>query len=461
MKELFNSEETSPEKKSTAKKLPLPARMRPRTLDEFTGQGHLLGKGRVLRKIIESDNIPSIILYGPPGCGKTALAMLMARRTENYFKHLNAVTSAVSDVRQVISLARQHIKAEGRKTILFLDEIAHFNKLQQDALMSDVEEGTIILIGATTHNPYFYINTPLLSRALIFQFKPLSDFEIKVVLRNAVKDRERGLGNLSLKVEEEALEYIAKISEGDARRALNSLEIAVVAAGPCGSGICSIGIDAAKEAAQGKFVVYDRKDDQHYDTISAFIKSMRGSDPDAALYWLAKMVAAGEDPRFIARRILICASEDVGNADPQALMVADSCFRSVEVVGMPEARIILAQAVIYISTSPKSNASYTAIENALEHVKKEKTLDVPASLQGTGYSGAEKLGKGKGYLYPHDFPGHYVPQQYMPSAEKFYSPSDSGYEKRIRFFLNHLERLRKEHDEKKDKKEDNGRKKQP
>ncbi len=426
--------------------------MRPRSLDEFVGQKHLLGEDRVLKKIIEKDNIPSIILYGPPGCGKTALAMLIARKTKNLFKHLNAVTATVSDVRDVMLLARQHIMGSGRKTILFLDEIAHFNKLQQDALMKDVEEGIIILIGATTHNPFFYINTPLLSRALIFQFNPLLNDEIKEVLDNAIKDKERGLGNLSLKISGEALDFIAKSSEGDARRALNSLEISSMMAAALTDGSLEVELDTAKEAVQRKFVVYDRNDDQHYDTISAFIKSMRGSDPDAALYWLAKMISAGEDPRFIARRILICAAEDVGNADPQALLVAESCYRAVEVVGMPEGRIILAQAVIYVSAAPKSNSSYTAISKALDEVEKEKTHEVPLHLQGTGYRGAEKLGKGQGYLYPHDFPEHYVAQEYMPCRKKFYVPSDSGYEKRIKFFLNHIERLKNEHEKNNKKK---------
>ncbi len=434
--------------------MPLSARMRPQSLDEFVGQNHLLGEGRVLRKIIEEDHIPSIILYGPSGCGKTAIAMLVAKKTKNYFKYLNAVTATVSDVRDIISLARQQIRDFGRKTILFLDEIAHFNKIQQNALMKDVEEGNIVLIGVTTYNPFFYINTPLLSRALVFQFHPLSNNEIKKILINALGDKERGLGDLSLKVPADVLEYIAKTSEGDARRALNTLEIAAMMTVGSPEKNLFVDMETVQESIQSKFLVYDRNDDQHYDTISAFIKSMRGSDPDAAIYWLAKMIVAGEDPRFIARRILICAAEDVGNADPYALVIADACYHAAEVVGTPEARIILAQAVIYISTAPKSNASYIAINDAIEEIKSEKTQDIPLSLQGTGYKGAEKLGKGQGYLYPHDFPGHYVYQKYMPSNKKFYIPSDSGYEKRIKFFLNHIERLKKDYEKKYKKADD-------
>lgn len=440
MKGLFNTSD-----KNLRKNLPLAARMRPQNLDEFVGQEHVLGQGKILRKIIESDNIPSLILYGPPGCGKTALAMLIANRTENHFRHLNAVTATVADVREVIAVAEQRVRENGKKTILFLDEIAHFNKLQQDALMKDVEEGVIILIGATTHNPYYYVNTPLLSRSMVFQLNPLTDAEIKQVIKNALKDREKGLGGLNAGVDEDAVEYLAAVSEGDARRALNALETAVLASVQDGQPgkVVKIDLAAAKEAAQNKFVAYDRSEDQHYDTISAFIKSMRGSDPDAALYWLAKMVVAGEDPRFIARRMLIFASEDVGNADPQALPVASACYHAVEVVGMPEAKIILAQAVIYLATAPKSNAAYKGIENAVAEVKKEKTQPVPEHLRKTGYKGPEE----KGYLYPHDFPGHYVPQSYMPVKKKFYFPSESGYEKKIQFFLGHIKRLEKEYEE--------------
>jgi putative ATPase len=439
MKGLFNTSD-----KSLQKNLPLAARMRPQSLDDFVGQEHILGEGKILRKIIESDIIPSLIFYGPPGCGKTALAMVIARRTENQFRHLNAVTATVADVREVITVAEQRGRENEKRTILFLDEIAHFNKLQQDALMKDVEEGIIILIGATTHNPYFYLNTPLLSRSMVFQFNPLTEAEIKQVVKNALKDRERGLGTLSIVLEEDALDYLAAVSEGDARRALNTIETAVlITASGEKREKTDISLAVVKEVVQNKFVAYDRNEDQHYDTISAFIKSMRGSDPDASLYYLAKMVVAGEDPRFIARRMLIFASEDVGNADPQGLLIAGACYQAVEVVGMPEAKIILAQAVIYLATAPKSNSAYKGIDNAISEIKKEKIQPVPEHLRKTGYKRPED----KGYLYPHDFPGHYVPQVYMPVKKRFYFPSDSGYEKKIEFFLNHLKRLEKEYEE--------------
>lgn len=437
MKELFESSK----EKDITKTQPLAIRMRPRTLSEFVGQQHILGENKPLRKMIEKDSIPSLIFYGPPGCGKTALAVVIARHTRNYFHHLNAVTATVADVREVIAVSKQRVRETGKKTILFLDEIAHFNKLQQDALMKDIEEGTIILIGATTHNPYYYINTPLLSRSMVFQFKQLTEGDIKTILKRAITDKERGLGNIPLSIDEEVLEYIAKLSEGDARSALNILETVVLSSTSTGKEI-NITVEMVKEAVQNKLIAYDRDEDHHYDTISAFIKSMRGSDPDATLYWLAKMIAGGEDPRFIARRMIIFASEDIGNADPQALVVATSCFNAVEVVGMPEAKIILSQAAIYLATAPKSNSSYTAIENALDTVQKGKIPEVPEHLT--------KKGKDK-YLYPHDFPDHYVPQVYMPLNKKFYFPSDTGYEKRIKFFLKHIERLKNEYEKRNQK----------
>lgn len=437
MKELFESSK----EKDITKTQPLAIRMRPRTLSEFVGQQHILGENKPLRKMIEKDSIPSLIFYGPPGCGKTALAVVIARHTRNYFHHLNAVTATVADVREVIAVSKQRVRETGKKTILFLDEIAHFNKLQQDALMKDIEEGTIILIGATTHNPYYYINTPLLSRSMVFQFKQLTEGDIKTILKRAITDKERGLGNIFISIDEEVLDYIAKLSEGDARSALNILETVVLSSTSTGKEI-NITVEMVKEAVQNKLIAYDRDEDHHYDTISAFIKSMRGSDPDATLYWLAKMIAGGEDPRFIARRMIIFASEDIGNADPQALVVATSCFNAVEVVGMPEAKIILSQAAIYLATAPKSNSSYTAIENALDTVQKGKIPEVPEHLT--------KKGKDK-YLYPHDFPDHYVPQVYMPLNKKFYFPSDTGYEKRIKFFLKHIERLKNEYEKRNQK----------
>jgi len=444
MNELFETTDG----KSPLKNQPLAVRMRPQTLSEFAGQQHILGEGKTLRRMIEQDKIPSLIFYGPPGCGKTALAIVIARHTKNYFHHLNAVTATVADVRDVIAVAEQRLKETGKKTILFLDELAHFNKLQQDALMKDVEEGTIILIGATTHNPYYYINTPLLSRSMVFQFNPLSEDDIKIILKRALTDKKRGLGNLNLDLSDEALDYIAKISEGDGRRALNILESASLFSSDKKG---KIDLDIVKDVAQNKLIPYDRDEDQHYDTISAFIKSMRGSDPDAALYWLAKMIVGGEDPRFIARRMVIFASEDIGNAEPQALSVATSCFYAVDVVGMPEAKIILAQTAVYLATAPKSNSSYKAIEEAIEEVKKEKIAEVPEHLTKKGHNK---------YLYPHNYPEHYVPQVYMPEEKRFYFPSDSGYEKKIQFFLKHIERLNKEY-ESRNQKRDTGEKKIP
>ncbi len=423
-------------------KLPLPIRVRPEKLEDFVGQEHILGKGKPLRKIIESDRIPSLIFYGPPGTGKTALAMIIAKMTKKYFVSLNAVTATVSDVREVINSARERLKREGRGTILFLDEISHFNKLQQDALLKDVEEGTITLICATIHNPFFYINTPLLSRALLFEFNPLSEEEIIKIIERALKNK-KGLSNYKIKITKEAIELIAKRSQGDARKALNILEFCVLTTESDSEGYIFIDFNRVKECA-GKYFLYDRKDDQHYDTISAFIKSMRGSDPDSALYYLAKMIVSGEDPRFIARRMLIFASEDIGNADPQALILANSCYQAVEVVGMPEAKIILAQTVIYLSTCPKCNSSYVAIENAMEEVEKERIEKVPKHISGSGYKGAEKLGKGIGYLYPHDYKGHFVVQKYRESNKKFYFPEEIGYEKKIKKFLEEIEKIKNE-----------------
>ncbi|MGI6596019.1 MAG: replication-associated recombination protein A [Candidatus Ratteibacteria bacterium] len=432
MKELFET----PKNKDLLKNQPLAVRMRPQNLSEFVGQSHLLGKNKPLQRMIEQDRLFSLIFFGPPGCGKTALATLIARHTKNYFHHLNAVTSTVADVREVIAVAEERLKKTGKKTILFLDEIAHFNKLQQDALMRDVEEGTVILLGATTHNPYYYINTPLLSRSMVFQFNALSDEEIRTILNRAISDIERGLGGMNIFIAEEPLSYIAKISEGDARKALNILESSALSA-HLQENTRNISADIVKEAAQSKLIIYDRDEDRHYNVISAFIKSMRGSNPDAALYWLANMIEGGEDPRFIARRMVIFASEDIGNAEPQALSIATSCFYAVGVVGMPEARIILSQTAIYLATAPKSNASYTAVEKAIKSVKDERIETVPEHLTKKGQ---------KKYLYPHDFPGHYVPQEYMPVNKKFYTPSDAGYEKKIQFFMNHIERLKKEYE---------------
>lgn len=399
---------------------PLAYRMSPRSIDEYAGQEHILGEGKLLRRAIEADRITSLILYGPPGTGKTALARVIAEKTRAHFEWLNAATAGLDDLRKVIQSARTR-KSRGMRTILFLDEIHRFNKLQQDALLPDVEEGNITLIAATVENPFFYVNSALLSRSQVFELKPLEEESIMKILHNALADRERGLGNLKVSVQEDALRHIARMSDGDGRKALSALEIAALTTEPEPDGSIHLTLPVAEESIQKKVIVYDRKGDQHYDTISAFIKSMRGSDPDAALYYLAKMIYAGEDPRFIARRIVICASEDIGNADPMALVVATAALKSIEFVGMPEARIPLAQATIYIANAPKSNACYRAIEAALADIAQEQTMEVPDHLKDSSYPGAKKLGHGKDYKYPHDF-GGYVEQDYTIKKKKYYEP---------------------------------------
>ena len=406
--------------KENATVSPLAYRMCPRNLNEYVGQKHILGGGKLLRRAIEADRITSLILYGPPGTGKTALARIIAERTKAHFEWLNAATIGLDELRKVIQQARAR-KKQGNRTIVFLDEIHRFNKLQQDALLPDVEEGNIILIAATVENPFFYVNSTLLSRSQVFQLKPLEKEELLEIMRRAVNDKERGLGNLGIIADEDALSHIAEMSDGDARKALSALEIASLTTSPDSDGRIRITIKIAEESIQKKHIVYDKKGDQHYDTISAFIKSMRGSDPDAAIYYLAKMLYVGEDPRFIARRIVICASEDVGNADPMALVVATSALRAVEFVGMPEAKIPLAQATIYVAKAPKSNACYKAIEAAMEDVEKEQTMEVPDHLKDSHYPGAKKLGHGQGYKYPHDYEG-YVEQDYLPKKKKYYKP---------------------------------------
>jgi putative ATPase len=399
---------------------PLAYRMCPRTLDEYVGQRHILGQGKLLRRAIEADRITSVILYGPPGTGKTALAKIIAKKTKADFEWLNAATIGLDELRKVIQNARRR-KAEGVRSIVFLDEIHRFNKLQQDALLPDVEEGNITLIAATVENPFFYVNSTLLSRSQVFQLKPLSKGDLLEIMRRAIEDKERGFGNLGIVTDKDALNHVAEMSDGDARKALSALEIAVLTTPPDDNGQVKINLEIAEESIQKKHIVYDKKGDQHYDTISAFIKSMRGSDPDAAVYYLAKMVYAGEDPRFIARRIVICASEDVGNADPMALVIATSALRAVEFIGMPEAKIPLAQATIYVAKAPKSNASYKAIEAAIEDIEKEQTMEVPDHLNDSHYPGAKKLGHGKGYKYPHNY-GGYVEQDYLQNKKKYYKP---------------------------------------
>lgn len=412
--------------------MPLARRMRPAGLEGYIGQGHILGEGKILRKAVLADRLSSLILYGPPGCGKTALASCIAEETKSHFSRLNAVTSGVADLRKLIESARARLDTAGKKTIVFIDEIHRFNKQQQDALMPDVEDGVIILIGATVMNPFFSINPPLLSRSMIFELKPLEREDIKKILENAASDRERGLGNLNIKITDEALDYIASASNGDARKALNALEIgALTLAGEGGE--LRYTAETARESMQGRALRYDRDGDSHYDIVSAFIKSMRGSDPDAAVYWLARMLSAGEDPLFIARRIAICASEDVGNADPMALVVADSALGVTELIGMPEARITLSQAAIYVASAPKSNASYKAISAAMDDVRGRESIPVPDHLKDTAYKGARRLGRGEGYKYPHDYPGHYVEQEYAEGVRgKYYTPSEEGFEKEIK-----------------------------
>ncbi|MFA4843397.1 MAG: replication-associated recombination protein A [Candidatus Margulisiibacteriota bacterium] len=433
------------EKRYKEKNAPLAHRMAPRTIEEIVGQAHILGKGQLLRRLIETDKVASVILYGPPGTGKTVIARVIANSTKGHFEWLNATVAKVDDIRKVSLEAKERIKHHGVKTILFLDEIHRFNKLQQDALLPDVEEGNVILIGATTENPFFYVNSALISRSNVFELKPLKTDDLRQIITNALADKERGLGAFKIKLTEEALAHLAKLSDGDARRALSALELGVLStkpdlpAGQAGKkGIIDFTLKVAEESIQKKAVVYDKKGTGHYDTISAFIKSMRGSDPDAALYYLAKMIYAGEDPRFIARRIVICAAEDVGNADPLALVVANSAMQVAEFVGLPEARIPLAQAAVYVATAPKSNAAYMGINNAMKDVAENPTLEVPEHLKNAVYDGEKERGKGKGYKYAHDSATGYVKQDYLPSPRKYYEPKDIGYEKKIKARLDEL-----------------------
>ncbi|MCX5776204.1 MAG: replication-associated recombination protein A [Candidatus Firestonebacteria bacterium] len=418
--------------------------MRPVSLDEFVGQDAVMGEGRILRRAIEADRIASLIIFGPPGTGKNTIANIIAGKTKAAFVEVNAVLSGVDDLRKVIALAKERLFTVGKKTILFIDEIHRFNKSQQDALLPDVENGTVILIGATTQNPYFYVNPALISRSLIVEIKSLSKEAVKTILKNAVKDAERGLGKYNIELSEEALEHIAEKSDGDARMALNALEIGVLTSTPGASGRILFDLAVAQESIQKKKVVYDKDGDEHYNTISAFIKSMRGSDPDAALYYLAKMLYAGEDPRFIARRVVICASEDVGNADPTAVILSNTALQVAEFVGMPEARIPLAQAVVYVATAPKSNASYLGIDKALEDVKNNVTFEIPDYLKSTGYKGAEALGHGKGYKYSHDYEGHVSGQEYIPEKRVYYEPTMMGYEARIKAFMDRVKKIKKQ-----------------
>jgi putative ATPase len=422
-----------------ARAQPLAARMRPRTLDEFVGQEHFLGPGKLLRRLLQADRLGSVVFYGPPGSGKTALAHVIAHQTQSHFRPLNAVTAGVKELREVLDEARAELENGGRRTLLFVDELHRFNRAQQDVLLPDVEEGRIVLIGATTQNPFFAVNAPLLSRSQIFTFEPLTRDEIKRLLRRALADRERGLGTIEVHLHDDALDFLAEMCDGDARRALNALEVGVLSAE---SAPVEFTREVAQESIQRKALDFDPTGDTHYDLASAFIKSMRGSDPDAALYWMARLLESGEEPRFLARRIIICASEDVGNADPQALVVAAAALQAVEFVGLPEARISLSQAVTYIATAPKSNAAYMALERALEDVRAGRTLVVPKHLRDTHYQGSEKLGHGADYEYSHDHPDAWTAQAYLLDDRRYYEPVERGYEVEIRRRLDEWRRRR-------------------
>lgn len=417
---------------------PLASRLRPTTLEEVVGQQHIVGKDKLLYRAIKADKLSSIIFYGPPGTGKTTLAKVIAHTTSAEFMQINATSAGKKDMEEVVEKAKDNQGMYGKKTILFIDEIHRFNKGQQDYLLPFVEDGTIVLIGATTENPYFEVNGALLSRSVIFELHKLSKDDIKTLILRAVNDREKGMGVYDACIDEDALDFLADMANGDARAALTAIELGILTTERSEDGKIHITLDVASECIQKRVISYDKTGDNHYDTISAFIKSMRGSDPDAAVYYLAKMLYAGEDVKFIARRIMILAAEDIGNADPMALVVATSAAQAVERVGMPEAQIILSQAVTYMASAPKSNAACNAIFSAMEVVKSTKTPPVPVHLQDAHYKSSGKLGHGVGYVYPHDFPNHYVEQQYLPDGltdQVFYEPSDNGYEQTIRAYF--------------------------
>ncbi|RXI99944.1 AAA family ATPase [Anaerobacillus alkaliphilus] len=425
---------------------PLANRMRPRTINEVVGQDHIFGKGSLLRRAIEADRLTPMIFFGPPGTGKTTIARVIANSTSATFEQLNAVTAGIADIRKVIDEAKERLLMYSKKTVLFIDEIHRFNKGQQDALLPNVEDGTVILIGATTESPMFEINQALLSRSRLFQLKPHNEEDIRKILNHALLDKERGFGNYQVTISDEALDHFVNVSNGDARSALNALELAVLTTNPDSKGCISITLQIAEESIQKRIVRYDKKGDNHYDTISAFIKSIRGSDPDATLYWLAKMLYAGEDPKFIARRLYVHAAEDIGLADPNALLIVQAAAYAVNFIGMPEARIPLAEAALYLATAPKSNAVIVGIDNALEAVKKEKTGEVPVHLRDAHYKGAKELGHGVGYKYPHNYEKNYVSQQYLPDhmlGKNFYKPSENGYELTVTKRLDYFEKRKK------------------
>jgi putative ATPase len=424
------------------KEAPLAARMRPRILEEYVGQEHIVGPGRLLRRAIEADRLGSIILWGPPGTGKTSLASVIANSTESHFEAVSAVSVGVKELRQLIAAAKNRRVMRGQRTILLVDEIHHFTKTQQDALLPHVEEGLITLVGITTENPYFEVIGALVSRSRVFQLEPLNEEEVTLILNRALSESERGLGTQKVELAEEALAHLVRVAGGDARIALNALELAVETTEPDTDSVIQVTLEVAEDSIQRRALLYDKDGDAHYDTISAFIKSLRGSDPDAALYWLAKMIYAGEDPRFIVRRMIIFASEDIGNADPQALTVATSAAQALEWVGVPEAQYNLAQATIYLATAPKSNSA-GAYFKALAEVEEEGIVEVPDHLKDSSRDG-KALGHGEGYKYPHQHPGHFVRQQYLPDrlqGRRYYEPSDQGYEKEIR---ERLERWRRQ-----------------
>lgn len=417
---------------------PLASRLRPTTLEEVVGQQHIIGKDKLLYRAIKADKLGSIIFYGPPGTGKTTLARVIANTTSAEFMQINATSSGKKDMEDVVEQAKANQGMYGKKTILFIDEIHRFNKGQQDYLLPFVEDGTIVLIGATTENPYFEVNGALLSRSIIFELKKLTSADIRTLLIRAVSDKEKGMGAYNAVIDEDALEFLADVSNGDARAALTAIELGILTTDRSADGLIHITIDVASECIQKRVISYDKTGDNHYDTISAFIKSMRGSDPDAAIYYLARMLYAGEDVKFIARRIMVLASEDIGNADPMAMVVAAACAQEVERVGMPESQLILAQAVTYMACAPKSNASCEAISRAMELVQRTKTPPIPTHLQDAHYKSAEKLGHGIGYKYAHNYPNHYVKQQYLPDGltdQVFYEPTEIGYEKQIREYF--------------------------
>jgi len=427
-----------PEKDGGMASRPLAARMRPLTLEEVAGQAHILGEGRLLRRAIQADRLSSVILYGPPGCGKTSVAEVIASATRRCFVRTSGVLANVAELRALLESARHRLRHESRETILFVDEIHRFNKAQQDVLLPHVEEGTVTLIGATTHNPMFFINTPLTSRSMVFELRPLDEAAVMELLVRALADEERGLGLYPVQADNAALMHIARVCEGDARRALNALEVAVLTTPASADGRIHVSVDVAVDSVQKKTVVYDHDEDGHYDTISAFIKSVRGSDAQAAVYWLAKMLYAGEDPRFVARRLVILASEDIGNADPRGLLMAVAALQAVDFVGMPEARITLSQVTTYLATAPKSNAAYKAIGAALKDVEQGRSLPVPAHLKNKRLKVTEGGDEAGAYVYPHDYKGHYVEQEYVPTTAVYYEPDGSGYEATIARRMEHL-----------------------